>query len=132
MKIFIPVIFALFLSGCLSEANMKAIDPSVMSMPIPPNYKDIIRDHMKSTLLDYRALRDVRISEPAAFTDGGGRPHWLVCVEYNAKNGYGAYIGLDTYAYKFSNGRFWGPYDFGVPVFTGVCNIPRGWSDWPI
>lgn len=58
---------------------------------------------MKQSYYDPYSLRDVSISEPRLgrylFDEG-----WFVCVEANAKNRLGGYVGLTMTAYVISKG----------------------------
>jgi hypothetical protein len=72
--------------------------------PYPAQYKIIIRDYLRKTLLDPYTVRDAQISRPQMgklFIEGTLGVHesgWLVCFRSNAKNRMGAYTGISDTA----------------------------------
>jgi hypothetical protein len=85
------------LSGCgLIEAAQPPGEPPA------GNYKALIRDYIENTFFDPYSLRDVAISFPVPgvlnFASG-----WIVCVEANARNRMGGYIGLEKTTFLIKN-----------------------------
>lgn len=85
--------------------------------PEPVNYEEDIMTYLNRHLKDpdsiknltIKALQPVRGTEGAFGLSGGiygqtYRGHWAACVEYNAKNSFGAYVGLKGYYFIFRNG----------------------------
>lgn len=63
-----------------------------------------IRANLKRTLRDPDSMKDFSmVSGPDLMTGttaGGSRERaWLFCVEYNAKNAYGGYTGLQAHSF---------------------------------
>jgi hypothetical protein len=70
--------------------------------PAPKDTKSIIREHVRTTFNDPYSLRDVEVGDPEASQIAGG---WLVCFKANAKNRFGAYVGLTTIVFQIKNDR---------------------------
>lgn len=87
----------LALTGCAVTPNPEAMGP------FPNNYKEIVMDHVLHTYFDPYSIRSASISYPARghilFQQG-----WIVCLESNAKNKMGGYIGLRRTAYLLHGG----------------------------
>ena len=97
----------------------------------PPSYREtreLILGHLKLTLKDPDSLRDLTIAKPAAdcYRRGIGRRDvcgYKICVAYNAKNSFGAYIGRKVYVYWKLNG-------WGTQVFENAGACPILFPDW--
>ena len=67
--------------------------------PAPTNYRELVREFLRTRLLDAESARDVQIAPPrigqvyveGTFQHANG---WAVCYRANAKNRMGAYTGL--------------------------------------
>jgi hypothetical protein len=71
--------------------------------PAPENYKAILKAHIEKNYFDPYSLRNVAISKPTLGKIGSD-PGWLVCLQNNAKNRMGGYVGLKKDAYLIRNG----------------------------
>lgn len=81
--------------------------------PAPTNYKATIAAYIKRTYFDPYSLRDVKISTPSqgrvTITQGvlripvSDQQGWFVCVELNAKNRMGGYVGLTDKGFLLRN-----------------------------
>lgn len=97
----------LLIAGCASNSNeSRPIDPKVAGT-YPTNYKQLVRENVRKTFFDPYSLRDVAISEPQPGrlllqTTG---PGWIVCLEANAKNKMGGYVGLRRTAFLIIEGE---------------------------
>lgn len=73
----------------------------------PSNYRDVVASHYRQALKDPYSVRDAGISRPrqefAGLIWGGMREG--VCVRFNSKNSFGAYIGLTTSLVIFRDGK---------------------------
>lgn len=63
-----------------------------------------IRAHMTRTLRDPDTVKQFAVLKgpiplEARTTGGAIERAWLVCVEYNAANAYGGFVGVQTHAY---------------------------------
>ncbi|RVH25072.1 hypothetical protein [Sinorhizobium meliloti] len=93
---------ALALSACVtpSPEEMRAV-----AQTLPGNHRAQIKAKLRTVLLDPYSIGDAEISEPTAIYAGMGNHLPGVCIRFNAKNQYGAYDGLKTYAVSFKNGQ---------------------------
>ena len=102
----------LFLGACASYSETD-FEPG----PQPVNYEEDIMNYLNRNLKDPDSIKNLKIKDltpvrgkEGAFGLSGGiygetyRGHWAACVEYNAKNSYGAYVGLKGYYYMFRYG----------------------------
>ena len=78
--------------------------------PAPENYKAILKAHIEKSYFDPYSLRNVAISKPT-LGKIGPNPGWLVCLQSNAKNRMGSYVGLKKDAYLIRNGIIIGSED---------------------
>lgn len=110
----------LILTGCAVTPNQNEIGP------YPASYEKIVKTHILRTFFDPYSIRSASISEPVQghllFQQG-----YIVCVELNAKNRMGGYIGLQKTAYLLNR-------DTVVQTMTKapLCNSPQlNFSPWP-
>jgi hypothetical protein len=91
--IYLPMLF-----GCSSIADQDAIGP------YPSDYQETIKSHVMNSYFDPYTLRSVSVTEPKqgylTFKQG-----WLVCLELNAKNRMGAYVGIQRTAYLINRDK---------------------------
>lgn len=82
-------------SGCMN-ANPTAIGP------YPETYKAAVKSYIEKQYYDPYSMRSVAISEPQQghlyFQQG-----WVVCLQANAKNRFGAYVGRRVTALLINN-----------------------------
>lgn len=92
--------------------------------PFPENYKDIVAHRIKETFYDPYSMRDVSISLPQSghmlYRQG-----WIVCLESNAKNRMGGYVGLQRTAYLINRGSIIDVFE-DAPMCNEVSIAP-----WP-
>ncbi len=105
-----------FLAGCqTTPPNVKAD----ISKGVPGDYREQVALYFRKSLKDPYSVRDAEISGPttafAGILYGGTVP--AVCVRLNAKNAYGAYMGITTYAIGFKDGKVSG----AVQVVFDTC-----------
>ena len=88
----------LLLVGCAVTPNPEAIGP------YPSDYKETLKAYVLRTYFDPYSIRSVAVSQPIQghlfFQQG-----WIVCLESNAKNRMGGYIGLQRTAYLLNRGN---------------------------
>lgn len=108
------VLTALFLGGCATSASTpKVVDPPGPK-PDLEKLEAIILDGLAKSLKDPDSLKQFRIrSGPTLATWYSGfltgnytNSGWLVCYEYNAKNSFGGYVGLQQGAAVFKGGVY--------------------------
>lgn len=89
-----------FLAGCVTAQTAQG-NPG----PFPEGYEKLVRSWLKANLKDPYSLRDLTIGRPVkenlwrGLVFGGNLPSWKLCTVYNAKNSFGAYIGIKSYAF---------------------------------
>lgn len=92
--------------GCLLLAGCAATPQQTreLASQVPPAYREIVKEYVRSTFKDPYSIKDARISEPTSvfvgLVNGGHVPG--VCVAMNAKNGFGGYTGTKVYSVAFS------------------------------
>ena len=94
----LSVLVPLFLlTACTVMPNQDEIGP------FPSDYRDVVKKHLQRTLFDPYSVRGASISLPSEghlfFRQG-----WIVCVELNARNRMGGYVGLQRTAYLINRG----------------------------
>lgn len=125
--IVLTAVLAAALAACTTNdpATMRVTDePGVSRQAEPSNYEQAIRDYFSKSLKDPESLRlrnlqppqprvEARlvVLAPSSVLTGPGRAtrfndeHWLVTVEANAKNSYGAYTGYRLHEFHFRGDR---------------------------
>lgn len=93
---------ALLLGACTGNEQLSIT--GTVDEPLPANYRELARAHLRSTLFDPYSVRDAMIAAPK--NGGSGLyPGWAVCVRMNAKNRLGAYTGQSVTAVIMREGR---------------------------
>lgn len=69
--------------------------------PRPDNYRELVVEYMKESFKDPASIRDAKISSPYIYQK---RAVWQVCVEANAKNSMGGYVGTRAFVAWIQNG----------------------------
>jgi hypothetical protein len=91
----------LVFSGC-SLFGGKFDTPPVEPNILPTNYRANLLDFLQNHLTDPSGVRDANISEPK-LQPIGTESRYVVCLRYNAKDGYGQYVGIrDSIAIYFA------------------------------
>lgn len=89
---------SIIITGCTVTPNPQAIGP------YPSRYKEIVKSYVEQTYFDPYSMRSVEISTPVQgyifFQQG-----WIVCLQNNAKNRMGGYIGLKKTAFLINHDR---------------------------
>jgi hypothetical protein len=97
--------FSAALQGCATAPNEANVGP------YPTAYREIVRDHIRTSFVDPYSIRDAQITEPnkigqlvkkGTLTQETG---WAVCVRANAKNRMGAYTGIKSTVFLIRDGR---------------------------
>lgn len=83
--------------GCASPTGITTIQRG--AQPTPPQALEVTHKHLRRYLNDYDSMKDFSVVRgPEAMSArnlaGNYEEAWLLCVEYNAKNLYGAYTGI--------------------------------------
>lgn len=124
------LLICLVLGGCASspppESASLALAPAQLVEPTSAR-KSILAQRSRMWK-DPDSIRDARIGRPHACqhpTIVGGRftsvPASCVCLELNAKNSYGGYVGMKRTIVAFVEGREIDTVDGGVAGFQDYC-----------
>jgi len=113
-------LLSVLISGCAVTPNPEAIGP------YPSDYREIIKSHVLRTFFDPYSIRSASVSQPIQghllFQQG-----WIVCLEANAKNRMGAYIGVQRTAYLLNRGSV-----VQTMNKAPLCNNPQvNFAPWP-
>lgn len=101
--------------------------------PIAPDYRTRIATWARGFYAEPHSLRSTRISDPKLIRDRTGRLLWLVCLEADARERRGAYMGPQRQAFGFA------PSYFSAPLERNRANLVRedcddaalAWRAWP-
>lgn len=95
----------ILLATSAALASCVTAQPSVPGVKqVPANYRAVTASLIRSSLKDPYSVRDARISGVVPLSGvlaGNGQG---VCVEFNAKNSFGAYTGVERHTVMFRNG----------------------------
>jgi len=98
-------------------------------MRVPSDYRTQAVKFFQGYLKDPYSVRSAEISAPMEqFTgviNGGTRP--AVCVRFNAKNAFGAYVGLRSHLIWFENGKVEGHFE----EYMYACNSSVVYHPFP-
>lgn len=92
---------AALLAGCTSIQTGSQTDYGAY----PTNYTDIVHIWIKNNFKDPDSVKDLEIFKPVKFNYRTPVPIWetandtygyAICFSCNAKNSYGAYVGIQT------------------------------------
>lgn len=100
----VPALLAGLVAGCV---NTNPHQQQMLSTAGPEPSREVvensIRAYLNRTLKDPDSIKQYRLISfqktrwlRGAIRGGGAYEDWLACVEFNAKNSYGAYVGLKT------------------------------------
>ena len=93
-----PVAAVMLIAALLVLANCATAPTESNAGPYPAKYREITREHLRTSLFDPYSARDFHVASPkigqvhvvGTFTHESG---WAVCYRGNAKNRMGAYTG---------------------------------------
>ena len=96
--------------------------------PYPDDHEQIIKNYMQSFLKDPESARYQFLNSPKSGWNslGGKKYGYIVCVNVNAKNSYGGYVGNRMSYFMINNGRVidasHGDGNYGDAIVQGKCN----------
>lgn len=106
-------------SGANTTTAVKAPKVPNASL-VPADFRAKIVAYAKQTLKDPYSIKSAEISDPrevfVGLINGGKVPG--VCVRFNAKNSFGAYIGQRPFVVAFKNGSIF----YGAEPVFGDCD----------
>jgi hypothetical protein len=75
------------------------------SGPAPADYRAQVSQYILISFKDPDSIKNLRISTPYRLRSRTYNGYWAVCIQANARNSYGGYVGLKDYIYIFKGGR---------------------------
>lgn len=116
---------AVVLSGCAvaTPEDLAKADYG----PYPTNYEAVVRSYMNRTLKDPESARYEFLNSPKQSWNGIGglKFGYSVCVNINAKNSYGGYVGTRMSYFMIKDGRVidssHGDGKYGDAMVEGRC-----------
>jgi hypothetical protein len=106
------VVMLLIASGCVrvSPQGRELVRADVG--PYPSDYQAMVSMWLKTNLKDPYSVMDLQMTSPVEdrywgglLITGGYISAYRSCVRYNAKNSFGAYVGLRTYSFWMKDNR---------------------------
>jgi len=119
-KILPVAVLAIALAGCSSYENpfaSKTVGPPPEPNILPQNYRANLLNFLQNELANPSGVRDAYITEPK-LQPIGSESRYVVCLRYNARNGYGRYTGTNDYVAIY----FHGGLTQYVPAIAGQCS----------
>lgn len=111
MRFISVLLLSIFLAGCAGKGFLNTNTPADAGEE-PKKYEERILNHLNRVLKDPDSMKNFSVSKPmltsCAIGIYGPFNAWRVAVQYNAKNSYGAYVGLQSYYYWFHGERLKG------------------------
>lgn len=102
-------------TAAAQQPMFKEIPESEANVP-PRNWKAEMLQQLQQLILDPTSIRDATVSPPALRFMGVAH-RYVACLRFNAKNSYGGYTGINTYAAVFVRGTL-----SGLDTdFSGAC-----------
>jgi hypothetical protein len=105
-KLLSAAALALALAGCGSFSNPfgeKKAGPPPEPNVLPTNYRAKLLEFLQKELADPSGVRDAYFTEPKLLPIGT-ESRYAICLRYNAKNGYGQYVGTSDYIAIYFHG----------------------------
>ena len=120
------IILIILLSGCSTGTGFLNTNTPEDAGKKPILYEETIRQYLKNNLKDPNSLIDFSVSEPiltsCAVGIYGPFYGWRVTTQYNAKNSYGGYVGLQTFYYWFHGEKL-----KGIGKQSNFCSEAPSW-----
>lgn len=101
----VAVSIALILAGCSDLGHRRTEERAEGGNAYPENYRSELLAFLRTYLNDPTNVRDAAIAEPV-LKDVGGRPRYVACVRFNAKNRDHKYLGVKEGLALYVGGRF--------------------------
>lgn len=114
----------LVLSGCVSAEQYASVYAN--QRPATTEERQAVLAQIRTTLFDPYSVRDAAISNVLAPSAAiaASRNAKAICARMNAKNRFGAYVGLSYTMYKFTAAGAMLPPD-DTPIAQQECADPR-------
>ena len=123
---------ALALAGCNYDRSPNFV-AAPASLKIQPDYRAKIVEWATRYYAEPASVRFIALTEPVRVRESGGQDAWLVCVELDARERGGPYMGPRRIAIAFGSGTFSAPMErTGYDIRNEDCDarhlVWRAWS----
>lgn len=98
------VLLASGLAGCGGGSSLVVPTEEHANHPFPQNYRAELLAFYKTYLTNPVGVREAVLAEPV-LRKVGGRPRYVACLRYNARQSDGRFRGLQEQAVVFIDGR---------------------------
>nr|WIE89555.1 hypothetical protein P9270_018515 [Mesorhizobium sp. WSM4875] len=126
-RVIATILMSTFAASCQSSGGGTA---TTSLDQIPADHRAQIVQMFRKTLQDPYSVRDAEISAPlvlfTSVVEGGNHPGF--CVQFNSKNSFGAYTGIQTMPVWFYGGPSPG---FFAEDPLNRCANAAGWTPFP-
>ncbi|WP_325173412.1 hypothetical protein [Bradyrhizobium sp.] len=119
----LPVALAACAGGDDSRSFSLFSDSKDMPQPVPANYRPELLAFLRTYLNNPVGVRDAALSEPV-MRDVNGKPRYLACLRYSARESDGSYREPHERAVLFLNGRLDRMIEKGSELCAGVAMAP--------
>jgi hypothetical protein len=103
-------VFAIALLAATPVAAKEKVDPAAYPELSADALLPLILADLKQTMKDPWSIRGMLFCPARSITLKDGKPvSWSVMLQFNAKNGFGGYVGVRTYRAAFRKGQLNGP-----------------------
>lgn len=113
---------ALALAGCTALGHSEPVHAGAA----PSNPEAAVKAYLGNTLKDPYSVRDLTVGTPSKASCNigvyGQYWAWRVPVSFNAKNSFGAYVGIQRFYYWFRGESL-----RGITQDAGFCPTASGW-----
>ncbi len=75
--------------------------------PTPAQVKTAVQEFLHRALKDPYSVRDLRIGTPAFNYRATKHKDWVIPIEFNSKNGFGAYTGVERHYVMWNGALDW-------------------------
>lgn len=116
------VLMAAALAGCGGGSSLVPSEDR-SNQPFPQNFRAELLAFYKTYLTNPVGVREAVLAEPT-LRKVGGRPRYVVCVRYNARQSDGRLRGLQEQAVVFVDGRLDRAVDETEELCSGVSYGP--------
>ncbi|MFH1157475.1 MAG: hypothetical protein V1721_01100 [Pseudomonadota bacterium] len=138
MKKVFPLFFAILLSSCNTTTTTTMPSPTAVADqnaalakanygPYPENYNGLVENSIKENLKDADSAKFKYLGKPMKgwkALPSGIFFGWDVCVEVNAKNGYGGYGGYKPWHVVMRDGKVFSVTNSALSEIIPAAGVP--------
>lgn len=117
------LLMGLVLAGCGAGSGLAVPTEDRSNQPFPQNFRAELLAFYKTYLTNPVGVREAALAEPV-LRKVGGRPRYVACVRYNARQSDGRLRGLQEQAVVFVDGRLDRAVDDTEELCSGVSYAP--------